>query len=66
MALLSLLRPAVRLTSRKKNPQPAVLPVALATSNRSFHPKTVPGGEILAGNLADHSVIPIYIETKNS
>ena len=59
--LLMLLPPAVRLTSRKKSLLPAVLPVAPATSNHGFLPKFVPGGKVLAGNLVNHSVIPIYI-----
>ena len=56
--LLKLLPLVALLTSRKKSPLPAALPVALATSNRFFPPKTVPGGKILAGNLAYYSVFP--------
>ena len=62
--LLKLLPLVVLLTSRKKSPPPAALPVAPATSNRFFPPKTVPGGKILAGNLAYYSVLPIYDRNK--
>jgi hypothetical protein len=61
VALLMLRLPAVRLTSRKKSLLPAVPPAVPATSNRGFPPKSVPGGKVLAGNLVNHSVIPIYI-----
>ena len=64
VVLLRLLLPAALLTSRKKSPLPAALPVALATSNRLFPPKTVPGGKNLAGNLAYYSVLPIYDRNK--
>jgi len=63
-ALPKLLLPVVLLTSRKKSPLPVALPVALATSNRFFPIKTVPGGKILAGNLAYYSVLPIYDRNK--
>ena len=56
-----LLQPAVRLTSRKKSLLHAVPPAVPATSNHGFPPKSVPGGKILAGNLVNHSVTPIYI-----
>lgn len=61
VALLMLRLHAVRLTSRKKSLLPAVPPAVPATSNRGFPPKSVPGGKVLAGNLVNHSVIPIYI-----
>ena len=62
VALLMLRLHAVRLTSRKKSLLPAVPPAVPATSNRGFPPKSVPGGKVLAGNLANHSVTPIYIQ----
>ena len=60
------LPPAVRLRSLLLAALPisllhAVLPVAPATSNHGFPPKFVPGGKALAGNLVNHSVIPIFI-----
>ena len=58
VALLMLRLHAVRLTSRKKS----LLPAVPATSNRGFPPKSVPGGKVLAGNLANYSVTPIYIQ----
>ena len=61
VALLMLRLHAVRLTSRKKSLLHAGPPAVLATSNRGFPPKSVPGGKVLAGNLVNHSVIPIYI-----
>ena len=61
-SLLRPLPPVVRLTSRKKSLLPAVPPAVPATSNRGFPPKSVPGGKVLAGNLANHSVTPIYIQ----
>ena len=64
VALPKLLLPVVLLTSRKKSPLPVALPVALATSNRFFPTKTVPGGKILAGNVAYYSVLPIYDRNK--
>ena len=60
VVLLRLPLLVAQLTSRKKSPLPAVLPVALATSNRLFPPKTVPGGKNLTGNLVYYSVLPIY------
>ena len=60
-SLLRPLPPVVLLTSRKKSLLPAVPPAVPATSNRGFPPKSVPGGKVLAGNLVNHSVIPIYI-----
>ena len=61
VALLMLRLHAVRLTSRKKSLLSAVPPAVPATSNCGFPPKSVPGGKVLAGNLVNHSVIPIYI-----
>ncbi len=56
---LRLLPPAALLTNRKKSLLHAVPRVAPATSNRGFAPKSVPGGKVLAGNPANHSVIPL-------
>ena len=64
VVLLRLPQLVALLTSRKKSPLPAVLPAALATSNRRFPPKTVPGGKNLAGNLAYYSDFPIYDRNK--
>ncbi len=61
VALPKLLLPAVQLTSRKKSLLMLLPPVAPVTSDHGFPPKSVPGGKVLAGNLANHSVIPIYI-----
>ncbi len=60
-ALLMLLLPAVRLTSRKKSLLQVVPPAVPAASDSGFPPISVPGGKVLAGNLVNHSVIPIYI-----